>query len=182
MERLYSAEMKRSLPHRNAYYLFAEEQPWQGVPLLITQRIFDTWLLGNCISLGDRLSMASSVELRLPLLDYRLVEVVFGLRKCASDHELPPKVWLKSALADLLPQELINRPKRGFTPPILEWVTSLMSSYRNRVEHGSLIQSGYLNHQAVKQLLDSIGSSTWNWVSIYKLLVFEMWYEQIKSG
>jgi len=52
---------------------------------------------------GDRLSMASSVELRLPLVDHRLVETVVGLRKAQPDLHLLPKAWLTEAVKDVVP-------------------------------------------------------------------------------
>ena len=178
-QQLYAPALKQALQPRNAFKPFIVPQPWEPAPLLLTRGIFDTWLVGNCLALGDRLSMASSVELRLPLLDHRLVEVVYGLRRASPDHCLPPKTWLKDALRDLLPVELINRPKRGFTPPVAEWLGALTHRYQDSVSDGWLVRSGYLKRGPVLELLRSGLRSTQHWNLVYKLLTFEAWYHEI---
>ena len=72
----YTTGFNDSLNGANAASLFTLEQPWPQLDLLITRLLCQTYLLENGVAQGDRLSMASSVELRLPLLDYRLAEVV----------------------------------------------------------------------------------------------------------
>lgn len=178
--RLYTSQLTDMLRPRNAFQPFVVPQPWDPAPLLLTRGIFDTWLVGNCIALGDRLSMASSVELRLPLVDYRLVEVVYGLRRYSSDHHLPAKAWLKEALSDLLPPELVNRPKRGFTPPVTEWLGALIHQYQDLVSDGWLVQNGFFNRAPVVELLRSTNFAR-HWNYVYKLLTFEMWYREISQ-
>jgi asparagine synthase (glutamine-hydrolysing) len=88
-----------------------------GGPDRIYHLLFATWLPGNCLHLGDRLSMAHSLELRLPLLDDRLVAHVQGLPQRERFDPANAKPLLKRLLAGVLTEEIINRPKRGFTPP-----------------------------------------------------------------
>jgi asparagine synthase (glutamine-hydrolysing) len=181
VQQAYGAEFRQALEPRNAFRPFVVPQPWDPAPLLLTRGICETWLLGNCIALGDRLSMASSVELRLPLLDYRLVEVVYGLRRTFPDHHLPAKQWLKDALRDLLPPELANRPKRGFTPPVAEWMAALIKRYGDCVSDGWLVRSGCLRREPVLQLLRTGERSTQHWNLLYKLLTFEVWHQAIRK-
>ena len=61
--------------------------------------------------------MASSVELRLPLVDYRLVETVIGLHKAHPAPDSQSKQWLIEAVKDVLPPFVLSRRKRGFAPP-----------------------------------------------------------------
>ena len=75
----------------------------------------------NGIAQGERLAMASSVELRLPFMDHRLVETVIGLRRHATDAGLPAKAWLKAAAGDLVPPNILDRRKQGFAPPVRQW-------------------------------------------------------------
>lgn len=177
-DRLYSSRMKDRLSPQAAFVPFTAEPPWGDIPSLLTERMFATWLVGNCISLGDRLSMASSVELRLPLADYRLAEVVIGLRKKHPDHRLAPKAWLKMALADLLPDELVNRPKRGFQPPVETWVNGLIGAYRDQVERGWLVSQGWIDRSAVSAILNA-PRERWNWVIAFKLITFEIWRSEM---
>ena len=132
---IYEAELWRP---------FSVVPPWSGLDILFTKLICETYLLENGMAQGDRLSMASSVELRLPLVDYRLVETVIGLRKVRSDHRLPPKAWFKSAVKDLLPDWLLHEPKRGFQPPGDEWIQGVRHRYGHALEDGVLVQSSIL--------------------------------------
>ena len=70
----------------------------------------------------DRLSMAHSIEVRCPFLDYRLVEFVNRLPGSFKINGGVNKRILKLALADLLPSELIHRPKEGFVQPVYSWM------------------------------------------------------------
>ncbi len=99
-------------PERRFTFASLPERP----DLAITDLLLDTYLLGNGIAQADRLSMSTRVECRLPFVDYRLVETVLGLRMRTEDWSLPPKHWLRGAATAYLPQEVLNRPKRGFTP------------------------------------------------------------------
>ena len=83
---LYTPQFDSRIPYGNSHELFTSSGEWGHVPVKICRLEFDIWLRSNCLSLADRLSMASSVEMRLPLVDYRLVEIVLGLRKANSDH------------------------------------------------------------------------------------------------
>jgi asparagine synthase (glutamine-hydrolysing) len=179
--RAYTPALAEAIRPRNAFRPFTVPQPWAPAPLLLTRGIFDTWLVGNCIALGDRLSMASSVELRLPLVDYRLVEVVFGLRRGNPDHHLPAKAWLKAAVSDLLPPELANRPKRGFTPPVAEWLSALTREFQDVVSDGWLVSNSYFKRGPVLELLRSGIQSTQYWNMVYKLLTFEVWHREISA-
>ena len=113
---LYSKHFRDELKESQAYAPFTLPLPWPQIDVLMTRLICETYLQENGIAQGDRLSMASSVELRLPLVDYRLVETVIGLRKTIPDHRVHPKMWLREALKAMVPDWVINRPKRGLTP------------------------------------------------------------------
>jgi asparagine synthase (glutamine-hydrolysing) len=129
---------------------FTIPPPWSGLDIHFTKLICETYLLENGIAQGDRLSMASSVELRLPLVDYRLVETVVGLRKVRPDHALPAKTWLKSAVKDLLPPWLFSLPKRGFQPPGDEWIHGVRTRYGQALEDGLLVQWSILKPEVAR--------------------------------
>ena len=172
---LYTPAFTESLDGRTAFDLFTVPQPWPRVDLRITRLICETYLLENGIAQGDRLSMASSVELRLPLVDYRLVETVIGLRKSQADYKLPPKAWLKAAVADILPDSILNRPKQGFAPPLKTWHRALFSAYGSTLEDGYLVEAGILKlagarHLAVGHFPDGVIVPL-----SFKALVLETW-------
>jgi asparagine synthase (glutamine-hydrolysing) len=77
-----------------------------------------TFLPGNVLAYGDAMSMASALELRLPLLDHRLVEAVARLAPALRER----KRLLRAVARRLLPAEIVDRPKRGFNPPMGLWL------------------------------------------------------------
>ena len=81
VQNMYSVAFLDNLKESQACNFFTVPLPWPQVDVLLTRLISQTYLLENGMAQGDRLSMASSVELRLPFVDYRLVETVIGLRK-----------------------------------------------------------------------------------------------------
>jgi len=165
-----------------AFDVFRMPLPWPPLETLLTRLICQTYLLENGIAQGDRLSMASSVELRLPLVDYRLVETVVGLRRSRSDVALAPKTWFKEAIRDIVPDWVIRRPKRGFQPPVRAWHSALFTEYGRLLEDGTLVQSGILKPEAAIQL--ARGPFAWDAIVplSFKALVLEIWCRQCLSN
>ena len=92
---------------------------------------------------GRRLSMASSVELRLPLVDYRLVETVIGLRKTQPDDHLPPKAWLETPCAAFFLNGCSPGPREAF-PPLRQWHEALFRAHGAQLRDGWLVTAGVL--------------------------------------
>jgi asparagine synthase (glutamine-hydrolysing) len=172
---LFTDGFRDRLDAAGPYAPFTRPLPWPPIDIVTTHMICDTYLLENGIAQGDRLSMASSVELRLPLVDYRLVETVIGLRKAASDRDLPPKAWLKQAMRDSLPDWLVSRPKRGFSPPVRQWTAEIYREYGARLKDGFLVQTGILNPDAWRGLDAGPAPSDLKAMLSFRALVFEMW-------
>jgi asparagine synthase (glutamine-hydrolysing) len=175
------AFLQRAIAGEDPGSLFTFERPWKDIGAQITSLICATYLRENGMVQGDRLSMVNSVELRLPFSDYRLAEVAVGLRKAHPDDHLEPKAHLKKALATLLPDWVMNRPKSGFTPPTKQWMPALQSEYGNTLQNGILVSRGILDRQACKMLCKPhFRFSPWMDV-FYKALVLEFWAQGMTS-
>lgn len=155
----------------------------KDVPNAILRLLFDTWLVSNCLSLGDRVSMACGVETRMPFLDCGLIELVQGLRAVSPDHGLGHKAWLKAALKGVLPDEALARPKRGFQPPVWEWLSGVVSRYGPSLCRGRLHSEGIVNGDAVANALKS-GEALQNphVFFLYKLALLEQWSVTVARG
>ncbi len=175
MSKMYTRGFCESLDSAAPYGLFTFAFPWVRPDLAITSLICSTYLRENGIAQADRLSMASSVELRLPFMDHRLVETVIGLRKVQSDLGEPPKAWLKDATADLLPQWVFNRPKRGFAPPVREWFGQLFDAHGASLEDGYLVQKAILTPESGRRLAAGPHPSGAVIPISFKALVLEQW-------
>jgi asparagine synthase (glutamine-hydrolysing) len=126
----------------------------QRVDLQILNLVCAGYLRENGLSQGDRLSMANSVELRLPFVDHRLAELVVGLQKTSPAFALAPKQWLRDATEQWLPEKIFARPKLGFNPPVSGWISSLRERFRNELRDGYLVSSGVLDHSAARRLCE----------------------------
>ena len=88
-----------------------------------------SFLPGNLLAYGDAMSMAHALELRLPLLDHRLVAAVGDLAPALRVAN-GPKTLLKAMAARLLPRSILERPKRGFNPPMGVWLRGDLAPLR----------------------------------------------------
>jgi asparagine synthase (glutamine-hydrolysing) len=160
---------------------FTFGRPWGNLDVLITEIICDTYLKQNGLCQGDRLFMASSVELRIPLVDYRLVETVVGLRKARTDIRLEPKAWFKAAIRDVVPSWIMSRPKLGFSPPAWEWMESLRETFWPRIVSGYLVDKGFLLPAGAAEMARPHSRITgWGGV-FFKTLVLESWCRTMES-
>jgi len=168
----------------------ARGAPWQGaayrqgcdLDISITRLICETYLRENGIAQADRLSMVSSIELRLPLMDHRFVETVIGLRKGRKDHTLGPKHWFREALKGILPDWVLDRPKLGFNPPVREWHAALFAAYGDQLRGGYLVEAGVLAPTAAEYLAAGPYPEGERVALSFKALVLEIWCRQMQSA
>lgn len=137
--------------------------------------IRDVWLVSNCIDLNDRLSMANSIELRSPFLDYRLHELILGSKKAVSAYDKPQKYWLKKAMKGILPDEVMNRPKQGFTPPVANWVGGILQRYLHLLKDGFLVKENILSKRGIDILLNTWVGIPMQWYALYQIILLEIW-------
>jgi asparagine synthase (glutamine-hydrolysing) len=142
--------------------------------------LFETWLVSNCLSLGDRVSMGVGVETRMPFLDARLIELVMALREKTPDHHFGQKSWLRSALKGVLPDDVLKRPKAGFQPPVREWISGVVEKYKDILRNGQLIQSQILSREKIDFICLQLPKQDWSGLYFtYKLILLEMWYQRV---
>lgn len=141
---------------------------------------FKTLLPDQVLAFVDRLSMAHSVEVRTPFLDYRLVEYAATIPGNLKIKNGRSKHILKEAVKELLPAEVINRPKEGFVLPIDTW---LLGKMRDMVEdtlsEERLSHHHLLNAQVVKRILHEhfTGKSN-HGPRIWNLMMFQLWWDR----
>jgi asparagine synthase (glutamine-hydrolysing) len=152
LKTLYSKDMREAGHAETPYDVFCKEDTTVRPDIRLIERICRTYLLENGISQADRYSMAESVEVRLPFVDYKLAETVIGIRKSHHVDSLLSKDWLKESVGDLVPDWVRTRPKRGFSPPSRTWLKILHAAYSEDLSGGYLEQAGILSQQGARQL------------------------------
>jgi len=111
------------------------ENWYSGIQRVLTE----VWLEGNSLALNDRLAMRYSVECRAPFLYSDLAE--YGQSIFFKQKDLiNPKGFLKKAIINDLPHEILNRKKMGFTPPVRKWIEIISKNYSKKI-----LECEYLN-------------------------------------
>jgi asparagine synthase (glutamine-hydrolysing) len=105
-------------------YKFNKDQSYKNFSLKRMEFDINNYLVNDILALTDKASMASSVEVRVPFLDHRLVELIFSNNNVFQNltNTSNSKYFLKKILSDTLSAEIINRKKEGFNCPISSWV------------------------------------------------------------
>jgi asparagine synthase (glutamine-hydrolysing) len=139
-------------------------------------------LPGDMLTKVDLMSMANSLEVRVPFLDYHVVEFAFSLGSSQKINKREGKQILKDTFRDLLPPELFNRPKHGFEVPLLKWFRNELNTYIfENLLHPEFIKSqGLFRPEGIallKQQLHS-GSPGDSVARIWALLVFQHWWKK----
>jgi asparagine synthase (glutamine-hydrolysing) len=138
------------------------------------------YMADDVLTKVDRASMAVGLEVRVPLLDHRVVEYSAGLPVHMKRRRGVGKYLLRKLLNRRVPQELIDRPKQGFSVPLAQWLQgplkdlllSTLTSSRLKI-HG-LFQTGVVD-QHVHEHLDGKHDHS---KKLWSLLVFQMWYDR----
>jgi len=119
---------------------------------------------------ADQMSMAVSLELRVPLLDHELVEYVLGLPEVAKKRYPGPKGLLVEACRDLLPPSVYRRPKAGFVLPMKVWMLGPLASF---VEEGlrETVSRRLLPQALVNEISGAFQRGRLHWTRVWSIVV-----------
>lgn len=139
-------------------------------------------LPGDMLTKADLMSMANSLEVRVPFLDHEVVDFITGLPSEYKINKNARKRLLKDAYKNILPQELYNRPKHGFEVPLLKWLrTGLQEKIQQDILSEEFIEAqGIFNFKALQQLNKKLFSNDPGDVHarLWGLIVFQHWYKK----
>ncbi len=137
-----------------------------------------TYLPGDILTKVDRMSMAVSLEARVPLLDHKLIEFVCTRIPASMKMKgLETKHIFKRAVRDLVPAEILDRPKQGFGIPIDQWINQqLRERVRGTLTEPLTMQRGLIEPRYVKLLLDEHGRGRRDHATeLWTLFMLELW-------
>ena len=115
----------------------------------------ETYLRVNSLLQVDRLSMHYSVEARTPLADSVLLETIMSGRLKGSDLFAPTKATQRAVAAELLPAHILQRPKRGFTPPVRKWVRAIWDHNTAALDASVMAELSGVDQGAAQRILRS---------------------------
>jgi asparagine synthase (glutamine-hydrolysing) len=139
-----------------------------------------TYLPGDILTKVDRMTMATSLEARVPLLDHELIEFVQTIPANLKLNGTETKYIFKKALEGIVPREILYREKQGFGVPVGDWINSQL---RERI-HGILsekrtLERGYFEPRYIKVLLDEHSQKRRDHShSLWILWMLELWHRK----
>jgi len=177
---LYSDVFKEQL---NAYDLYAKvraiyaktkKEDILNRMLYLDQK---TWLVDNLLLKADRMSMANSLELRVPFLDHRMVEFAATVPPNLKLRGNKTKYILKRALEGILPQEILFRKKMGFPVPLAQIFRSQGRDFlMDTLFSSKAEQRGYFNYNFIRRIVDEhMSNKSDHRYLLWQLLLFESW-------
>ncbi len=154
---------------------YAESAGWDPVARMQHVDLF-TWLRGDILVKADKMTMANSLELRVPFLDPDVFAVASGLPRAAKLGENTTKLALRKALAGIVPPHVLQRRKLGFPVPIRHWLRDEMYDWARGIVRDS--QADHLvDLAAVTRMLDAHRDGPIDHSRrIWTLLVFLLWH------
>ncbi len=139
---------------------------------------FQTYLPYNQLAYGDRMSMAASLEVRVPFVDQYLVEQVKDIPLSQKLSGNTTKHLFRQAMAPFLPAEILDAPKQGLNAPVAMWFRSELKEWVHNLLSPSVIRErGYFEPEPIQQLIAEQEAGTRDHsLFIWALLVFEVWH------
>lgn len=151
---------------------------------LMTYLDLKSWLPDNLLERADRNTMAHSLELRAPFLDYQFIEFCFTIPMSYKTSWFTTKILLKEAVAGLLPSEIIRRKKVGFATPIHTWFRKELKDWVGDILFSSEARSrGILNQEYLRRLFaEHVSGKRDHGKALWTAINLELWFKHFLSA
>jgi asparagine synthase (glutamine-hydrolysing) len=151
-----------------------------GLDDVSTMQLVDinTWLAGDILVKADRMTMAHSLELRVPFLDAEVLNVASRLARAEKIGAGTTKLALRSAMSEVLPKAAAERAKLGFPVPIGHWLTGDGYEFADRVLRQAQTDE-WIDRKEALRLLEALraGEPGVEWRHVWVLIVFSLWHQ-----
>jgi asparagine synthase (glutamine-hydrolysing) len=183
--KLFSRSFRERVADYNPLVTFHRSLDQCDSDNLIDRMLYNDYhnMLASILRTEDRMSMAHSIESRVPFLDYRLVELAASIPATAKVSGDEPKLILKDVARGQVPDSIITRRKQGFSAPIESWFIGALGSEVRELLLGDRARArGYFDPDYVERLIDrALGKKKDIW-RIWSLVTFEMWCRIFADG
>ena len=167
--------------HHREYFDRVRDQPWLNQMLYVDAKTFLP-----CLNLAytDKMSMAASTEVRVPLLDDEVVSHAARIPPDLKLHRLTRKYVFKRSMEGILPRDVIWRPKAGFGAPIRGWlVNELKPMIDDVLSREAVAARGLFDPNEVQRLVSATADGTEdNALRLWALLTLELWHQEFVDG
>jgi asparagine synthase (glutamine-hydrolysing) len=184
---LFSDRFKTELAGYNAQEVFDRHAAQAGThdPLALIQYLdYKTYLVGDINTKVDRASMAHSLEVREPLMDHELVDWLATLPTSHKIRGQEGKYIFKKSMEPYLPNDVLYRPKMGFSVPLARWFRGpLKQRVRDSLLGSRLADTGWFNREYLEHLIEAHDSGARDYSApIWTLLMFEAFLRNVMEA
>lgn len=182
---LYSRDLLASLNGEASasQKVFRDYGNASGLPDAVARLLYldsKTYLPGDILTKVDRMTMANSIEARVPLLDHELIELVASIPSSLKMKGSETKYIMKKAMEGIVPKEILYREKQGFGVPIGEWINDqLRDRINDDLSDSRTINRGYFQKDYVSTLLNEHATGRRDHAnSLWMLWMLELWFRR----
>jgi asparagine synthase (glutamine-hydrolysing) len=137
-----------------------------------------TYLPDQILALTDRMSMANSLEVRVPFLDYHLVRLAEGIPQIWKQDARDFKILLKRSLGKRVPPQILDRPKFGFDTPLSRWVKQpAIFELIKGLPEGFAAKQGLFNPRGIRALVQDASTAGKFARRAWNLFVLDVWLQ-----
>ena len=186
-KRLFSSQFQNELQGYRAVdvlYQHARNAPTDDALSRVQYIDMKTYLVGDILTKVDRASMANSLEVRVPILDHKLMEWMSGLPPDFKLRKREGKYIFKKGLESRLSKNILYRPKMGFAVPLSSWFRGVLADrVRDSLLGETMKATGIFDMKFLSQLVEQHQSGLRdNSAALWTLLMFEAYQRKIDEG
>ena len=142
-----------------------------------------SYLPNNILEYTDKTSMAASLETREPLLDHKIVELAANIPFNLKIKNNSTKYILKQAVKDIIPKEVLNRKKLGFTPPLINWLNKDIKELESKyILKNKIKERGIMEYDEVEKIFTQFKQGKkYNYMKVWSIICLEAWFMQLEK-
>ena len=142
-----------------------------------------SYLPNNILEYTDKTSMAASLETREPLLDHKIVEFAANIPFDLKIKNDSTKYILKQAVKDIIPKEVLHRKKRGFTPPLINWLNNDIKELESKyISKNKIKERGIMEYDEIKKIFTQFKEGKkHNYMKIWNIICLEAWFNELEK-
>jgi len=181
---LLSEDLKKEFKNYSSYEVISKiynrflDKAWEKTPLAWMSYLDLNYRLPELLLMRvDKMSMAVSLEARVPFLDHKFVELAMSIPQSIKSKNGELKYILKKAVKGLIPDEIINRKKQGFDVPIYEWFFKELGNFANDKLKSFSKRTNYFNLKYLENIISKARFREQDADRLWYILNFILWHE-----
>ena len=177
---------KADMPYENEIKKMFKKAEEQGAQDFFKKMFYvecKSYLPNNILEYTDKTSMAVSLETREPLLDHKIVEFSANIPFNLKIKNGTTKYVLKQAVKDIIPKEVLNRKKRGFTPPLINWLNKNIRELESKyIVKDEIKRRKIIEYDEIEKIFSKFKEGEkQNYMKVWSIICLEAWFKEMEK-